>query len=495
MAIFSSPLLLGAILVAALVALKSYRVNADTRRRYALLGAGPPERVSTNTFGLGIAIQILRALRKHEFWHWTKDVLDTHNHTVDVQMFGNSMYLTDDPENIKYIQDTEFTRFAKSKAQHEIFKHILGDAVFSMDGDEWKQEISFLKTHMSRIRDTDFEITEKHLKHVIDLLAIPGTDAFDAIDRWQLDVVTHIFCGQSTDSLTSNQQPFRDAMDVLLGINSFRQIMGPVGVYLRDDWLAPRATREIDRYLDQFVDKASARKYSGDQPCLIDDLIRKGKGRGSIKNAVISTLLAGKDPSTTTLAWAYYEIARHPHVFAKMKAEVKEHVGDRLPTLTDLHKLKYIRNVIKETLRVHHPLGINARVPVEDMTLPRGGGPDGKSPVAVLEGTQIVYGLLSLQHRTDLGVKDVSLWIPERWESWKPSSQWEYIPFNHGPRICPGQQFANFQMEYFFTRLCQEFDTITLTPKSMPQEGKVKIELNTKLAYPIFADAKRRIKS
>lgn len=51
MAIFSSPLLLGAILVAALVALKSYRVNADTRRRYALLGAGPPERVSTNTFG------------------------------------------------------------------------------------------------------------------------------------------------------------------------------------------------------------------------------------------------------------------------------------------------------------------------------------------------------------------------------------------------------------------------------------------------------------
>lgn len=101
-------------------------------------------------------------------------------------------------------------------------------------------------------------------------------------------------------------------------------LSSPVGVYLRDDWLAPRATREIDRYLDQFVDKASARKYSGDQPCLIDDLIRKGKGRGNIKNAVISTLLAGKDPSTTTLAWAYYEIARHPHVFAKMKAEVKE---------------------------------------------------------------------------------------------------------------------------------------------------------------------------
>ncbi len=61
--------------------------------------------------------------------------------------------------------------------------------------------------------------------------------------------------------------------------------------------------------------------------------------------------------------------------------------------------------VIKETLRDHHPredptildtakaeqstVGFNARVPVKDITLPRGAGPDGKSPIAVLKGTQI----------------------------------------------------------------------------------------------------------
>jgi hypothetical protein len=50
-------------------------------------------------------------------------------------------------------------------------------------------------------------------------------------------------------------------------------------------------------------------------------------------------------------------------------------------------------------------------------------------------------------------------------------------------------------MEYFLARLCQEFENITLTSESMSQEGKVRIELNTKLAYPIFADAIRRTKS
>ena len=85
---------------------------------------------------------------------------------------------------------------------------------------------------MSRIRDSDYEITEKHLKNALLLLSAHDTDAFDVIDRFQLDVVTEVFCGESTYSLTSNQQPFRDAMDVLLRIASFRQLMGYVRVLL-----------------------------------------------------------------------------------------------------------------------------------------------------------------------------------------------------------------------------------------------------------------------
>lgn len=170
-------------------------------------------------------------------------------------------------------------------------------------------------------------MTEKHIVHAFDMLDRDGSEASDVIDRLQLDVVTEVFCGESTNSLTSNQQPFRDAMETLQKINSFRLLLGKVGVMLDVKYLAPRAVKFIDDYQDAMADKAFSR--SGDASasgniCLIDDLISKGKTRLDIKNAVSSTLLAGKDPSATTLAFAFYEVAKRPHVFAKMQAEVEQ---------------------------------------------------------------------------------------------------------------------------------------------------------------------------
>jgi cytochrome P450 len=37
---------------------------------------------------------------------------------------------------------------------------------------------------------------------------------------------------------------------------------------------------------------------------------------------------------------------------------------------------------------------------------------------------------------------------------------WQYIPFNGGPRICIGQQFALTEMGYTIVRLFQEFEAI-----------------------------------
>lgn len=50
-------------------------------------------------------------------------------------------------------------------------------------------------------------------------------------------------------------------------------------------------------------------------------------------------------------------------------------------------------------------------------------------------------------------------WVPERWATWTPKA-WTFIPFNGGPRICIGMNFAMMEMGYTIVRLLQNFDKI-----------------------------------
>ncbi|CBX99719.1 hypothetical protein LEMA_P073080.1 [Plenodomus lingam JN3] len=57
--------------------------------------------------------------------------------------------------------------------------------------------------------------------------------------------------------------------------------------------------------------------------------------------------------------------------------------------------------------------------------------------------------------RKDLYGPDADKYDPERWATLRPS--WEYLPFNGGPRICLGQQYALTEASYVTVRMLQEF--------------------------------------
>ena len=52
-----------------------------------------------------------------------------------------------------------------------------------------------------------------------------------------------------------------------------------------------------------------------------------------------------------------------------------------------------------------------------------------------------------------------SEWLPERWATWTPKA-WTFIPFNGGPRICIGMNFAMMEMGYTVVRLLQHYEKI-----------------------------------
>lgn len=193
------------------------------------------------------------------------------------------------------------------------------------------------------------------------------------------------------------------------------------------------------------------------------------------------------------MTWLFYELARNPQIYAKLRREVLQAVGStRLPTYEDLKKIKYLRDTISETLRLYPPVSFNARYTLNASSLPEGGvGPSCNSkdpfsrttrPVGVLPGTLIAYSPLLL-HRDPKhypgnsslspasATPPPSVFCPERWENWSPQP-WRYLPFNGGPRICVGQNFALTEIAYATARIVQRFSRLELTAECRLRLGE-----------------------
>ncbi|TKA70924.1 hypothetical protein B0A49_06300, partial [Cryomyces minteri] len=157
-------------------------------------------------------------------------------------------------------------------------------------------------------------------------------------------------------------------------------------------------------------------------------------------------------------------------------------------TFSTLKNCSHLQHCLNETLRLYPIVPGNSRRAQVDTSLPLGGGPDGRSPVYVRAGQQVDYSVHVMHRRKDLWGADADAFRPERWVGRRPG--WEYLPFNGGPRICIGQQFALTEASYVVVRLLQRFDaveaagprpagfgtqaevvTANLTLTSCPQEG------------------------
>ena len=71
------------------------------------------------------------------------------------------------------------------------------------------------------------------------------------------------------------------------------------------------------------------------------------------------------------LAFSLFELARHPDVQEQVVQELNGVFGDddRIPSLSDLRRLKYLEQCIKETLRLYPSVPLISRTLTEDAKL------------------------------------------------------------------------------------------------------------------------------
>jgi unspecific monooxygenase len=175
----------------------------------------------------------------------------------------------------------------------------------------------------------------------------------------------------------------------------------------------------------------------------------------NIRHQILTFLIAGHETTSGALSFALYYLSRHPEVVTRAQAEVDAVLGadpDAAPTFAQVPKLRYVRRVLDEALRLWPTAPAFARSPHETTTL---GGRWRMRP----QDWALV--LLPMVHRDpqvwgeDAEEFDPDRFLPARSKGRPPHV---YKPFGTGERACIGRQFALHEAVLVLARLLHRYD-------------------------------------
>ncbi|KAF5797003.1 putative isoflavone 2'-hydroxylase [Helianthus annuus] len=168
-----------------------------------------------------------------------------------------------------------------------------------------------------------------------------------------------------------------------------------------------------------------------------------------LKGIMLTLLLVGTDNSAATIEWAMSLLLNHPLVLQKAQIEVDKNVGqDHLIQESDLHKLKYLQNIVNETLRLYPPWPLFV--------------PHESSNECTIGGYNIPCGTMLLVNTWAIH-RDPKVWDgptsfrPERFER-SVDKGYNYMPFGIGRKQGLGAGLANRVVGMALGSLIQCFD-------------------------------------
>ena len=175
----------------------------------------------------------------------------------------------------------------------------------------------------------------------------------------------------------------------------------------------------------------------------------------NIINQVLTLLVAGSETTANTIAFALHHLAQHPDAAARVRAEIDQQWPTRAyPDIEfdDVAKLRYLRRVVDETLRLTPVVPGYYRQAKTSTSI-------GAGQYHFNRGDW-VFVLLDAAHRDPAWGPDADDFNPDRFlpDNQRAATPRIYKPFGTGPRSCIGRQFALHEAVLTLAAILHQFD-------------------------------------
>ncbi|XP_048000717.1 cytochrome P450 6B5-like [Leguminivora glycinivorella] len=386
-----------------------------------------------------------------------------------------SLYVMD-PQNVHHVMQTDFQSFTyRGPIINE--GDLLGDNVLFMNGPRWKlmrQKLTPFFTaaklrNMYYILDRTAQDFVEHLKQNPQKLKGNG---FDRANEFCAAAIAAAVFGIGTDS--SFVSPFlkmardaftlnwvthlrytvahlSDSISKAVGVKFFKE-QEPFFIGVVKQMFRAAEKDEIKKHY--FTDICLSLRKAG----VMKDL-ETGEELEPTDELLAAQgfffYVAGVEPTASALFGALTELGKHPEIQAKLQKEVDETVEKHgKVTYEIISEMKYLDQVLNETLRIQTPVGFINRICTRDSVLPIGN-------IEVSKGTKLYIPIFDL-HFDPKYFPEPEKFDPERFSPEnKGSSDMAYMPFGKGGRVCIGMRYARLQVLAGLLHLLRHFDVLT----------------------------------
>jgi cytochrome P450 len=349
---------------------------------------------------------------------------------------------------------------------------LVGDALFTAYNEEPNWQLGhdilapgFTRTAMEGYHPLMLDVARQLTGHWDEQASAGRTvDVPGDMTKLTLETISRTGFGHDFGSFErSRPHPFVNAM---IGALSFAQrlntappLVGPL--LLRGAAKRNAADRDfLNRTVDEVVKARRADDDSGSRNDLLDRMLRTAHPETgerlsdeNMRYQVLTFLIAGHETTSGALSFALHYLSRNPAVLARAQAEVEEVWGDTdSPAYGQVARLRYIRRILDETLRLWPTAPAFSRSALQDTTL------GGIHPMR--KGAWAIVLTLMLHRDPAAWGEDAEEFDPERFTPQAVRSRPAHVfkPFGTGARACIGRQFALHEATLILGLLVRRYD-------------------------------------
>ncbi|MBK1964556.1 cytochrome P450 [Campylobacter novaezeelandiae] len=364
-----------------------------------------------------------------------------------VKMPNFDLYVINDTKEVKRIMIDEVKEFPKSEFLHQLLSPLLGESIFTTNGEVWRKQRELLRP--------SFEMTR--INKVFNLMSEAVADMMGRFEKYHDESIievdeamTFVTADVIFRTIMSSKLDEKKGKKVLDAFVTFqeqsvhsamrRMFRFPKWIsYILGDKKRLQAGETIREVLSEIIKP----RYESFDPqntnefdilesllCVIDANTNKRFSFEEILDQVAMLFLAGHETTASSLTWTVYLLSSFEDEQEKAYKEIEEILQGKDIEITHLKQFKILTNIFKESLRLYPPVGFFAREAKQDTKI---------RDKFVKKGSGVVVAPWLIQRHEKYWEKP-NEFNPSRFEgNYKKDA---YLPFGMGERICIGQAFA-----------------------------------------------------